>query len=175
MRKLKYHLASTLDGSISRRDGAYDFFPMEGTHVDDYLAELRSSYGAVLMGRRTYEPALRAGVTDPYPWLDTYVFSRTMKESPNPRVNLVSEDPMGLVRRLKEQDGNDLYLAGGSTLATTLLEAGLVDEVIVKLNPILLGEGVPLVRELGSAMRLDLLSTKVHANGVVVLRYAVVQ
>ncbi len=178
MRKLKYHVASSLDGFIAHEDDSYGAFMQErltreGEHITDYVGSF-ASYGAVLMGRRTYEPALKVGVTDPYPSMETYVFSRTMKESPNPKVKLVSEDAVGAVRRLKAQEGKDLYLAGGADFASMLLREGVVDEVLVKLNPLLLGSGVPLVTRLGRQwVDLELLSTKVYKNGVLLLRYAV--
>ncbi len=177
MRKLKYHVASSLDGFIAHEDDTYGAFMQErlvkdGEHITDYVASF-GTYAAVLMGRRTYEPALKAGVTDPYPMMETYVFSRSMKESPHPRVTLVSADAMGVIRRLKEQPGKDLYLAGGGTFAAAVLDAGLVDEVLIKLNPLLLGSGMPLVTRLKGTYSLELLSTKVYKNGVLLLRYAV--
>ena len=173
MRKLTYHVAATVDGFISREDGSWDFFSQEGEHVTDYLAALKTSYDTVLMGRRTYEPALKAGVADPYPWLETYVFSRTLRESPSPRVKLVSEDAVGVVRQLKEKEGRDIYLCGGGTFATELMDAGLVDEVLLKLNPFLLGSGLALAPGLRAMTKLELLSTKVYRNGVLLLQYTV--
>ena len=173
MRKLKYYVATTADGFISREDGSWDFFLPEGEHISDYLASLKTSYDTLLMGRRTYEPALKAGVTDPYPWLETYVFSRSLRESPNPRVKLVAEDALGVVRRLKEQEGRDIYLCGGGSFATQLLDAGLVDEVLLKFNPVLLGAGIALSPGLRAVTHLELLSTKVYRNGALLLQYAV--
>lgn len=172
MRKLKYHVATTVDGLIAQGDGGVDCFLFEGEHVAEYLAALKA-YDAVVMGRKTYEFGLKLGVTDPYPWMDTYVVSRTMKESPNERVKIVADDAAGAVRRLKEQQGGDIYLCGGGELATCLFDAGLVDEVILKVNPVLLGGGIALAPGLRAATHLELLSTKVHRNGVVVLHYAV--
>jgi dihydrofolate reductase len=177
MRKLKYSVAASLDGFIAHEDDTYGAFMQErltkeAEHIADYLASF-ASYAAVLMGRRTYEPALKAGVTDPYPSMETYVFSRTMKESPNPRVKLITEDAVGVVRRLKEQEGKDLFLCGGGDFAGMLLREGLVDEVLVKLNPLLLGSGIRLTSALGHWVDLELLSTKVYKNSVVLLRYAV--
>ncbi|MGK4006217.1 dihydrofolate reductase family protein [Sorangium sp. So ce1036] len=172
MRKLTYHVAATVDGFIARSDGGVDCFAHEGDHVTEYLAALKA-YDAVVMGRRTYEFGLKLGVTDPYPWMDTYVVSRTMKESPDARVKLVAEDAAGAVRRLKEQQGGDIYLCGGGELATCLFDAGLVDEVILKVAPVLLGGGIALSPGLRAAAQLDLVSTKVHRSGVIVSRYAV--
>lgn len=177
MRKLKYHIASTIDGFIATEAHTFDAFMQErltkdSEHVADYVASF-ATYGAALMGRRTYEVGLKVGVTDPYPTMETYIFSRSMKESPNPRVKLISDDALGMVRRLKEQEGKDLYLAGGGEFAAQLFAEGLVDEVLLKLNPLLLGSGIPLTARLPEVKNLELLSTKVYKNGVVLLRYAV--
>lgn len=173
MRKLKYHVATTVDGFLAREDDSYDFFPQTGDHITEYLASL-ATYDTVLMGRRTYEPALKVGVTDPYAPLETYVFSRSMKETPDPRVKLVSDDAVGVVRRLKQQPGKDIYLCGGGDFASTLFAEGLIDEVLIKFNPVLLGSGIPLVSRLREVVKLELRSTKVYGNGVLLLQYAVV-
>jgi dihydrofolate reductase len=191
-RKLKYHVATTLDGFIAREDDTVDFFPadLSPEHVVDYFHSLLSEYDTVVMGRGTYEPGPKAGFTDPYPSLETYVFSRTLKEIPDPRVHLVREDPVAFIRELKSRPGRqtdmsravaaakfsvpkDIYLCGGGPLATALFDAGLVDEVIVKLNPVLLGAGKLLAPHLARKADLELLSTKVYRNGVVLLQYAV--
>lgn len=177
MRKLKYHVATSVDGFIAHDDDTYGAFMQDrlvkdSEHVTDYVASL-ATYATALMGRRTYEVGVKAGVTDPYSNMDTYVFSRTMKASPNPRVKLVSEDAVGEVRRLKAQAGGDIYLSGGGAFAGLLLAEGLVDEVLLKMNPLILGSGIPLVSSLRQVVNLELKSTKVYGNGVVLLRYAV--
>lgn len=172
MRKLKYHVAVTADGFIAREDGSFDCFRAEGDHLPDYLASL-AAYDTVLMGRRTYEVGLKFGVTDPYPNMASYVFSRSLKESPNPRVKLVAEDAAAVVRRLKEEQGSDIYLCGGGKLAAALFAEGLIDELLLKLNPLLLGSGIPVAPGLAGVMNLELLSTKVYRNGVLLLQYAV--
>lgn len=172
MRKLKYHVAITADGFIAREDGTFDCFPALGEHVTDYLESLKS-YGAVIMGRKTYEVGLKMGITDPYPFLKSYVFSRSMKTSPDERVDLVNGDLPETIRKLKDEPGKDIYLCGGAELATQLLKEGLVDEVILKVNPLLLGSGIPVFSNIGRHVDLELIATKVYTSGVVLLSYRV--
>src|SRR5262245_31481159 len=109
MRELKYYVACSVDRFIARADGSFDFFLSEGEHLRDLFdsfpetvpAHLREVLGvrdenkrfdSVLMGRRTYEVGLGVGVTDPYPHLKQYLFSRTLAASPSPNVELVPAD-----------------------------------------------------------------------------------
>jgi dihydrofolate reductase len=173
MRRVVYHVASTLDGYISDPDDGYAAFPAKGPHVDEYLASL-SGYDDVLMGRRTYEPAIAAGVANPYPIPRLHVFSRTLHLD-HPGVVVHRDDPAGVVRRLKEQPGKPIYLCGGGDLARQLFDAGLVDEVLVKLNPLIFSAGQPLVRGGYRPRNLALRSAKVYNDvGVLLLAYDVV-
>jgi len=191
-RKLKYHVATSLDGFIARDDDSTDCFPgdLQAENVTDYLFSLASEYDTVLMGRGTYEIGLKVGVSDPYPQMETYVFSRTLKDSPNPRVHLVHENVADVVRGLKARAGEDIdwgrvirgaqahahkdiYLCGGGNLARTLFAEGLIDEVVIKLNPVLLGSGKPVVSRLPQDIPLELMSTKTYRTGIVLLRYSV--
>src|SRR5262245_20461198 len=122
MRRLKYHVASTVDGFNAHADGKVDGFLTEVDHVTDYLASLKKDYGSAIIGRPTYEFCFQFGVTNSYPWLKQYVVSRSMKESPDPNVELISEDAVTFVTNLKRQAGKDVYLCGGSELAGVLLE-----------------------------------------------------
>lgn len=173
MRKLKYHVACTVDGFIAHEDHTVDGFVPEGEHATDYLESLKRDYDIVLMGRRTYEFGFQFGVTSPYPWMKQYVLSRTMGRSPDPQVELISEDVIELVRGLKEGAGKDIYLCGGAELAAALLAEGLIDEVILKLNPVLFGSGIPLFSRAGGQTALELIGSKTYGNGVVLLQYRV--
>jgi len=173
MRKLKYHVATTLDGFIAHQDHTVGGFMDEGEHVTDYFNSLKNDYDVVLMGRRTYEFGFQFGVTDPYPWMKQYVFSRTMEKSPDPNVELVSEDVIDLVTNLKKGAGKDIYLCGGGELATALLTEDLIDEIVLKVNPILFGTGVPLFSETIKQIDLELISSKNYQNGVLLLQYGV--
>lgn len=170
MRALIYHVATTLDGFLAREDGSFDFFPTQGDHVDDYLASL-ASYGDAVMGKATYQVGLQFGVTDPYPMLRTHVLSRTLGPINDPKIHVVRDDAVGFVRELKQGDGKPIYLCGGAALASSLFAAQLIDEVRVKLNPVMLGHGLALAPGLGAPLPLHLIDTRTYTSGVVLLRY----
>ena len=173
MRKLKYHVATTLDGFIAHQDHTVSGFVEEGEHVTDYLESLKKDYEVVLMGRRTYEFGFQFGVTNPYPWMKQYVVSRTMEKSPDSNVELVSEDILELVKELKQGAGKDIYLCGGGEMATTLLAEDLIDEIILKVNPVFFGKGVPVFSDTIPQIDLELISSKIYKTGVLLLQYRV--
>jgi dihydrofolate reductase len=109
------------------------------------------------------------GFTNPYPQLEQYVFLRSLNESPDPNVRLVTENSIKLVQRLKQQPGKDIWLCGGSDLATRLDDE--IDELILTVKPLLLGSGPPLFSKVIPKTNLKLLSHKVYANVFMLLRY----
>jgi len=172
MRKIKYHCAVSLDGFVARTDGSFDCFALHGPHVSDFVQSF-AGYDVALMGRKTYEVGLRQGVKNPYPTLKTYVFSRTLARSPDESVTLVSSGALDVVRGLKLQEGKDIWVVGAGDFAGTLFSHDLVDEIILKVNPILLGEGIRVVAHLQQPARLRLIDSKIYDNGVVLLAYSV--
>jgi dihydrofolate reductase len=186
MRKLKYYVACTVDRFIAREDDSYDFFLMEGEHIADLLttfpetipAHVRDRLGitaenqcfdTVLMGRRTYEIGLKEGISNPYPQMKQYVFSKTLKDNSDSVIELVSADPLAFVRELKQQSGQDIWLCGGGNLATLLFSE--INELILKVNPILLGSGIPLFSGVVQQTSLELTDSKIYDNGFMLLRY----
>ena len=186
MRRVVYYVAVTADGFIAQRDGSFDAFLQDGPHLADLVTlfpetipgHLRDALGvtganrrfdAVLMGRRTYQVGLDLGVTSPYPHLRQYVFSRTLSTSPDPAVTVVSSDPLPYAEALKNTPGRDIWLCGGSELALALFP--VIDELILKVNPVVIGTGIPLFAGEVDATRLALVHTRQYANGFVLLLY----
>ncbi len=125
------------------------------------------------MGRKTYEMGLKEGITNPYDTLKSYLFSRTMKESPDEHVTLVSDNAVDVVRALKQEAGKAIWLCGGAALASTLFAADLVDTISLKLNPVLFGSGIPLFSGSVHLTDLELTDSKVYRSGHVLLHYRV--
>ncbi len=164
VRTLTYYVATTLDGFIAGPDGGDptgpdgfltvtpDYLEHIVTHYPETLpAPARAALGVtapgtrfdtVVEGRRSYQLGLDAGITDAYPHLRHYVFSRSLTESPDAAVEVVSTDPLEKVRELKAQDGKGIWLVGGGELAGALYPE--IDELVLKVNPVTIGTGIPL-------------------------------
>lgn len=171
MRKVKYALATSLDNFIARPDGAVDWLFMKGEHMSDF-AEYSKSFDTILMGRKTYDFLLQHGMTA-YPGMENYVFSRTMRDSPDEQVKIIAENAGEFVRELKNVPGGDIYLNSGGDLARTFFEENLIDEIILNVHPVLLGAGIPLFPKLTRQIDLQLLDSKTYKNGLVLLFYQV--
>jgi dihydrofolate reductase len=89
--------------------------------------------------------------------------------SPDPQIEVVTDDPVTFLRVLKSEDGKDIWLCGGGELAGALWSE--IDEVVVKLNPLTAGEGIPLARRPYAPSSLTLVSARPMREGVVLLRY----
>lgn len=189
MRKLTYFVAATIDGFIATEDGAVDFFPVGGDHSRTITAqypetvpsEVRRALGigarnanfdTVIMGRKTYDFGVRTGTTNPYAHLRQFVVSTTLSAPPDPAVELIGADPLARVRALKREQGPGIWLCGGGRLAQELLPE--IDQVFLKLHPIVLGRGRPLF---GSGPRLPeplefrVITSQVFDDGVAFVKY----
>ena len=176
MRKLIYHVATTLDGFIAHKDGSADGFLPEGDHVDDYMKSLQE-YDTVIMGRRTYEFGYDFGLKPgqpAYPHMEHYIFSSSLHfEKTAPNVHVVKDNGLAVVKKLKKGEGTDIYLCGGGNFAGFLLKNGLIDELKIKLNPILFGNGIHLFGDYNRNLSFPLIESKTYDSGVLLLSYAV--
>ena len=182
MRKLIYSMGVSLDGYIVGPDGKFDWAaPDEELHR--FHNEQARAVGVDLYGRRLYEVMrVWAGIgddDDPHMaefariWKATpkLVFSRTLDRVEGPQTTLADTDPVTAVRRLKEEDGGGLLAVGGAGLAAALIDAGLVDEYQLFVNPVIVGGGTPFFPNLDHSVSLKLLETRTFGSKVVYMRY----
>ena len=138
------------------------------------MTEFWKKIETVVIGRKTYEPVLKSGKPWPsYLGVKTYVFSRTIRESPDKNIQIISEDAAEFIRKLKSEKGKEIFVMGGGELANSLFEANLIDEISLNIHPVLLGSGIPLFLPMGRQVDLELLECKSFKNGCVVIRYRV--
>ncbi|MDJ0394412.1 dihydrofolate reductase family protein [Rhodococcus sp. G-MC3] len=190
MRELVYYVAVSLDGYIAAPDDTFADFPMQGDHIDMILREYTDTiptlgldalgltpdltrFDTVLMGWNTYTAGGVHPHGGPYGHLKQHVFSRNHSVV-EPAVILSDEDPVALVRTLKQESGSGIWLAGGGILASALVDE--IDRLILKVNPVLLGSGKRLFAEREySPVRMDLVASTPYESGVVINEYTVVR
>lgn len=163
MRKLIYYIAVSVDGYIADPTGGFDSFLVEGDHMPWILenypesvpGHIRSQIGlaetpprafdTVVMGRATHQIAVDEGLASGYPHLRQFVVTHRPEDLPAEEgLTASAEEPVELVRRLKSEDSPlDIWLCGGGALAGQVLEE--IDEFRLKVNPVILGVGIPLV------------------------------
>lgn len=179
MQDLIYHVAISADGFIAHLDHTVTGFLESGEHVDAYFQEIEK-YQLVMMGRRTYEYGYSFGMKPgdvPYPHLENWVFSQSLDctqpgfEGSDLQV-YSGANSLEQIKAMKVKATGPIWLCGGGHFASSLYQAGLIDTLILKVNPILLGAGIKLFEHTQSQLSsLDLESHHIYANGVLRLQY----
>ena len=177
-RKIKLDLAVSLDGFIEGKDGEIDWCIMDDEM--DFIQFL-NQIDTILYGRKSYElwgqftPDDESSKVEKELWeavhsKNKYVFSRTQKGN-DQNVIFVNDQIHKEVKQLKSKPGKDIWLYGGSSLITSFIELGLVDEFRLSVHPVVLGGGKPLFANIKERLNLKLVDTKVFSSGVVQLTY----
>lgn len=176
MRTVTYGAACSLDGFIAAQDGGMDWLHFS-KDVHAIIGAYWKTIDVILMGRKTWSHAAEqgggGGDAGGGGKIKTYVFSRTLKQSPGRGVQLVRADAGAFVQDLKREQGKGICVMGGGELARSLFQAGVIDEVGVNIHPVLLGSGVPLFPAIGRQVNLELLESRVLDGGCVLANYRV--
>ena len=167
MRNLILYSAASLDGYIAGPDHETDWLFTAG----DYgYATFYNSIDTTVSGYNTYKLALSFS-SFPYPDKTNFVFSRHQHSQVNSPVKFIPDDPAEFIRELKNKPGKDIWLVGGGQINTIMLNSYLIDEMIISIHPIILGDGIPLFA--GSPVRNDLILTDSlsYPDGLVQVTY----
>jgi dihydrofolate reductase len=176
MRRIILYIAASLDGYIARPDGNIDWLTDKKYNIPDedfgYTAFLQT-IDTTLMGNTTYQQVLGFDTPFPYSDLKNYVFSRSA-HADTEHATYVKDNPVEFIEQLKEQPGKDIWLIGGGQLNSLVLNAGLLDEIILTYIPIILGQGIRLFSEDAGEHKLKLKPTEgsQYRNGFVQLKYS---
>ncbi|NMD71705.1 dihydrofolate reductase [Bacillus sp. DNRA2] len=177
-RRILLDLAVTLDGFIEGENGEIDWCIMDPEmNFIDFL----NSIDTIIYGRKSYDLWRQFTIdkmesdADKEMWQmiqrkQKYVFSRTQKSSGDD-VIFINDNIAEEVKKLKNMSGQDIWLYGGSSLITTFIDLGLIDEFRLSVHPVILGDGKPLFSDIKQRLNLKLIETKSYTSGVVQLIY----
>lgn len=175
MQPIIYDVAVSLDGFICAPDGDVSAFAHDGPVVEDYRSRL-TEYAVAIMGRRTYEFGYAYGLRpgqNPYPHMSSIVFSRSLELPSDRSVEICQAHARDEVLRLKSNAAGPIYLCGGGRFAGWLLKERLIDRIILKRAPLVLGGGVSLFVGTGVAASLKRVASRPYENGYVLSEFLV--
>jgi len=173
-RKVIVHIAASADGYIARPDGDLDWLTSRPAPKGFYgMGAFMKSIDTMVLGRKTYDVSLRLGGK-----FDSksrsVVFSRQAPPADAPTgVEFVNGSISQFVGRLREQPGKDIWLMGGGELIASFLDERAIDEFVISVVPVFIGDGIPLIARRHRHVTLGLHSVEHFEDGVVQLRYRV--
>ena len=176
MRKVKLYIASSLDNYIASDNGSIEWLFSD---ADYGYTKFYDSIDTILVGRKTYDQSLTFEEY-PYKGKKVYVFTRSAeveKKKKTLDVEYIDDDIPNFVRGLVQQPvGNrDIWLLGGGEIVSILLNADLVDEIILSVHPIILRKGIPLFSNINKGVNLRLLESIPFESGLVQLYYRILK
>lgn len=173
-RKIIVHIAASADGYIARPDDDLDWLTSRPAPKGFYgMNAFMKSIDTQLVGRKTYEVGLRLGGTFDAK-TRTIVFSRHPPPANAPAgVEFTNDDVAAVVRALRDQPGRDIWLMGGGELIAAFLDVEAIDEFVVSVVPVFIGDGIPLIARRHRRTPLTLQSVERFDDGLVQLHYQV--
>ena len=172
-RRVIVHIGTSADGYIARPDGDLDWLTSRPAPKGFYgMDAFMKSIDTTLLGRKTYEVSLRMGAKFGSR-SRTFVFSRRAAPAGAPTGVEFVQDIGPFISRLRAQPGKDIWLMGGGDLIASFLDAQAIDEFVISMVPVFIGEGIPLIARRHRHVPLDLQSVERFEDGLVQLRYRV--
>jgi dihydrofolate reductase len=185
LRKLKLHVQMSIDGCIAGPNGEMDW--MVGL-LDDklikYENELMESIDTILLGRKMTDVFISY-------WSDVInkpddrwyafakkmieipkiVFTKTLNKSKWINTDIATGDLTDEIIKLKSRDGKDMIVYGGATFDSSLIKLGLIDEFLLFINPVVIGNGMTIFRDLNKIQKFNMINSIVFDSGIVLLHY----
>ena len=177
-RKIIVEAATSADWFIARKDGDIEWLTERPHPKDNYgMGAFYRSVDTILLGRKTFDVALefeKQGMRAFNPKLKHYMFSRSIPGTPLPKaVEHVAEPVKQFATKLRARKGKNIWMMGGGEIIASFLDEGEIDEFIIHVMPVFIGEGIPLIAPRHRKIQLNLREAKPFPDGVVRLRYVV--
>lgn len=173
MRKISLFIAMSLDGYIAKPNDDLSFLKLVEKEGEDYgYAEFTKAIDTLIIGRRTYDYVLKEIGSSHYDngQRDVYVITRTERPQVG-RTNFYTGNITELVKRLKSESGKNIYCDGGAEVINELLKHDLIDEFIISVIPVLLGNGTRLFKDRRPEQTLEFIEVKTFETGLTQLHY----
>jgi dihydrofolate reductase len=170
-RKIIVNIATSADGYIARPNHDLEWLTRRPAPKGFYgIGRFMQSIDTTLLGRKTYDVSMRMGAK----FDRHYVFSRQQPPASVPTgVQFINGAIGAFVKRLKHERGKNIWLMGGGGIIASFLDEGAIDEFIISIVPIFIGEGIPLIAPRHRDVPLNLYSVRHFPNGVVQVHYGV--
>jgi len=169
-RKLILYIAMSLDGYIGKPNDDLSFLSIVEKEGEDYgYADFVSTIDTVVMGRKTYDWVIKQ-VVFPHIEKNTFILTRTARPNIGKTV-FYTGDLNDLVKKLKSEEGKNIFCDGGAEVVNELIINNLIDEFIISVIPILVGNGIKLFKDGRPEQKLKLISTKSFDTGLVQLHF----
>lgn len=173
MRKISLFIAMSLDGYIAKPNDDLTFLKLVEKAGEDYgYGEFTDTIDTLIIGRRTYDYVLKNVGLSHYDngQRDVYVITRTERPQVG-RTTFYTGNLTELVKRLKSEKGKNIYCDGGAEVINELLKHDLIDEFIISIVPVLLGNGTRLFKDSRPEQTLEFLEVKTFETGLTQLHY----
>jgi dihydrofolate reductase len=170
-RKVILFIAVSLDGFIAGPDENLDFLSIVQKEGEDYgYADFIKNVDTVILGRKTYDWVMKQVEVFPHAGLNSYIITRSPGKSIG-MTNFYTGNLQDLVIQLKTLKGKNIFIDGGSEIINELLKHSLIDEFIISVIPVLLGNGVRLFKDGLPEQNLKLLNVRHFNTGLIQLHY----
>ena len=187
MRKLRLQVQMSVDGCIAGPNGEMDWmFGLLDDELIKYAYKITESVDTILMGRKMTDVFISS-------WLDVmnkpddpwYAFSKKMIETPKVvftktlnksrwiNTDIATGDLVEEVSKIKSQNGRDIIVYGGASFDSSLIKEKLIDELYLFINPVAIGNGMTIFKDLNEIQKYTLIESKAFESGKILLRYEV--
>lgn len=172
-RKVIVYIAASLDGFIATQEDNLDFLSIVEKENEDYgYNEFVQTVDTVIMGRKTYEKVLSFPVDFPHKERDCYVLTKSKKGN-DENVTFYNGNVKDLIDELMKKEGKNIFVDGGAGAVHALREQNLIDEYVISIIPVLLGNGIRLFKDTNHQQNLELVESQAFDTGLVQVKYKV--
>ena len=174
-RRIIVYIATSADGYIARPDGDVGWLDRPRPKGNYGMGEFLKTTDAILWGRKTYGKGIEMGMKAAGfgKGIKNYVFSHQPQQSVEPGVEFINEPIKTFAQRLRSQRGKNIWMMGGGGIIASFLDESEIDEFIIHVVPIFIGEGIPLIEPRHRSVQLKLVSSRSYPDGVVRLHYLI--